>query len=476
MVATKKRQFKILPIHHLNTDDELLKHPNVIPVPEVFVPSYTSVKPYIIKYGSRYSGKSWDEAKRQLLKAAGGPSGEQYYRGVFARMTQKAARQSQFQLFQDTMNRYPLLGNQFKVRDTDMKITHKKTGNYIQGGSFEDSESLMSVPDLTDCWLEEPLNRKKSLIRKQFEDISGTLRNDKGIIPQMCMTFNPINKDNFIHEDFFVKKAYDTLFIKANWYDNPYCPEDRIDYLMNMKKLNPERYKVDGEGLFGNTLTGYEYYGMYNNGVHKRRHKLQPLPIHITFDFNVNPYMTAIVNQVYYDRELGVVVFQAIKEYCIAPPYSTIKHTCAAILKDWTAHIRKYGCYIYGDPTARNRTVIAEARDLKKNIIKHMKGYASHTNMRFSNSARRHLSTDNKIGRYDLFQMLFGGEIKATYFIDPEGCPHLIDDYENVQIDPNGGKAKPKTKEAGNTFEKYGHTSDAQDYFIGWQVAYQFKL
>jgi len=465
-------EFLILPVNDFNLDDPRLEYDNVIGIPEVFTSSFSHRKPYDIKYGSRYSAKSWTEAIRQLVYC----TGPNYYRGVFARMTQKAARQSQFQLFQDTMKRHPALGAQFKVRDTDMKITHRKTGNYLLGGSFEDADALMSVPDITHFWSEEPINRKRSLTRDQFLSIAGTMRNDKGIVPQFSMTFNPIHKSAFVHEDFFVKKMYDAHIIKANYDDNPWCPADRIKFLQNMKRNHPDRFEIEGRGNFGQVLTGFEYYGMFSKGTHCRPRKLVQLPAHITFDFNVVPYMSAVVNLMWYDTELDLLIIHAVKEYTLKPPYSTIKSTCDAILRDWEGHIKANGCFIYGDPEANKRTVIAEARDLKKNIIKHMRGYANAGNMRIAKSARRHLTTNNRIGRFDLFQKLFGNELPVLYLIDPNECPLLVEDYENVLIDPNGGKAKPKVTEKGVKFEKHGHLSDAQDYFIGWNMNYQFKL
>ena len=472
---SKTVKFKILPVNHFNLDDPRLKKGNVIPVPEVFVESYFSKAPYLIKYGSRFSGKSWDECKRQLLLCAGGPEGDNYYRGIFARMTKVAARNSQFQLFKDTLKRYPLLNDQFEVRETPMKIIHKDTGNYIQGGSFEDTESLMSVPDLTHFWSEEPINRSKSLESKQFVDISGTLRNSQGIIPQFSMTFNPINKSNFVFTDFFDKKLYDAHIIKANYYDNPFCPEDRIAYLEKLKIADPTRYLVDGKGEFGTILTGSEYYGNFSKAKHVQRGDLLPLPIHITQDYNVVPYMTCIINQVYLNKRTGKITFHALDEFTVSPPNSTIKHTADAVLAKWEPHIRKHGCFYYGDPTAKNRTVIYEARDLRQNIIKHFRGYVTPSNMRFSRSARRHKTVNNRMGRWDLFAKLFSDMLQAEYLISPQ-CKKLIEDYESVQVDANGGKSKKKTKVNGIMIEKYGHTSDAQDYFIGWQMKYQFNI
>lgn len=465
--------FQVLPVNDFNLDDPRLEYDNVIPVPEIFVPGFTSKKPYNIWYGSRFSAKSWTKATQYLLNA----SNPDYFRAVFARMTQKAARDSQFQLFRDLMKRYPLLGDQFNVNKTEMLITHKTNGNFIKGGSFEQPESLMSVPELTNIWVEEPISRRKSLGKSAFEDMAGTLRNDRGIIPQFDMTFNPIVKSNFIFEDFFDEPKFDSHIIKANYYDNPFCPQDRIDFLDNMKISNPTRYAVDGQGNWGNVMTGFEYYGMFNRVPNVETARIRKLPIHITFDFNVMPYMSCIVNQVYMDKLTGKVVFHAIREYCLKPPHSTVKATVNAMLRDWEPHIKQYGCFVYGDASGNNRIPSSEVRTLYGDVQKHMRGYMAARNKRVSRSNRKHVivSADGSIGRYELMQKLMSGFEPYMYRVDPK-CEKLIEDYESVQIDANGGKSKKKVKVDGVQFEKWGHTSDAQDYFLSWQLKYQFNL
>jgi len=469
-------QFQVLPVNHENYKTHpQLKYDNVVPIPEVFIPSILSTKPYRIRYGGRVSAKSWTTAAEYLLDCAA-PT---YSRQIFARMTQKAARESQFQLFKDLMKRYPLFSDVLDVKETNMRITNKINGNYIQGGSFEQPETLMSVPEVTRVWIEEPIHRRYVLSEAALEDIVGTIqRGSDDIASQVDMTFNPINKSNFIYEKFFKEKVYDAHICKADYIHNPFCPEKAKARLERLKISNPAQYQVDALGNWGTVLTGFEYYGNFNRTTAAKKIPVQAVPIHITFDFNVMPYMTAIVNQIFIDPISGKVQFHALKEYCLKPPHSTIEATCAAILKDWEQHIRKHGCYVYGDPQAHRRTVSAEARTLIHSIEKNMRGYVNHTNLRIANTYRRHTTTIDGgiIGRYELMQRLMSGLLPCIYTVDPDGCPLLLEDYESVLIDANGGKSKKKTKEGGIQFEKHGHTSDAQDYFLSWHMKYQFNM
>ena len=210
--------------------DKYGKYDNFIFIPDIFVNSMNTRKNYKIWRGSRFSAKSWTKALELLINCGG----DSYFRAIYARVTQKAARDSQFQLFQDLLSRYKILGNEFIIEKTSMKIIHKKTGNYLQGGSFENPEGLLSVPDLTDFWCEEPISRDGSIDRRKFEDIYGTQRNSYGIKTQAHLTFNPISKNNFIYEDFYSEnKVYEDFQfedIVANYYDNTFCPEERKEY------------------------------------------------------------------------------------------------------------------------------------------------------------------------------------------------------------------------------------------------------
>jgi phage terminase large subunit len=47
------------------------------------------------------------------------------------------------------------------------------------------------------------------------------------------------------------------LFV--NYWDNPYCPQATIDFLLSLKRLDPKRYLVDGEGEWGVAHEGLIY-------------------------------------------------------------------------------------------------------------------------------------------------------------------------------------------------------------------------
>lgn len=183
-----------------------------------------------------------------------------YSRVIFARDTHKNARLSQFQLFKDLINKFPQFRNRFRINEAPvMRITAIQSGNMIIGGSFDQPDSLRSIADPTDFWAEEPITRHSSISRDSFLDIQGSLRNPHGVPTIFHFTFNPISKSTWIYEDFFVHDLYDAEKVFANYWDNPFCPPELINFLNSLKVIDPKRYEVDALGNWGVSFEGLIY-------------------------------------------------------------------------------------------------------------------------------------------------------------------------------------------------------------------------
>jgi phage terminase large subunit len=229
--------------------------PFTVQVPLKFTSVWQSEKPFQIWYGSRGSAKSWTKAIQLLSKA----KYQKYFRGIFARDTQKNVRLSQYQLFKDIINRFPIFKSCFTSYDSTMKIVCETTGNFLSGGSFEQPDTLRSVADPTDFWAEEPITRKAQIKRQDFFDIVGSLRNSFNMPTIFHLTFNPIVKTSWIYKDFFEAQLYDVETLFVNYWDNPFCPQSTITFLESLKTIDPKRYKVDALGHWGVSYEGLIY-------------------------------------------------------------------------------------------------------------------------------------------------------------------------------------------------------------------------
>lgn len=251
---------------------------------------------YPIWYGSRVSAKSYVKAVQLLYKA----STQKYFRGLFTRETQKDARESQYQLFEDLITKiYPFLQDEFILETSKMRVTHKN-GNFLKGASFENLPR--SLAEYTDFWVDEPITRKSSISRTDLLDISGTLRNSFGMKSQKHLTFNPISKTTFIYTDFFGEnKLFDTKVLLCNYQHNVFCPPEKIKELEWYKDIDLQRYLVDSLGQWGDPKPDDPFFTAlkdYNFGSVTYNPKK---PVWISWDFNKNS--TAIVAQRYDEYE-----------------------------------------------------------------------------------------------------------------------------------------------------------------------------
>lgn len=314
-----------------------------IDVPDIYTSYYNDNKPYQIWKGSRFSAKSWTKALFFLLKCRGG----EYFRLVYARDTQKNVRKSQYQLFMDIAKKFGLY-NEFDFRGTDMQITHKLSGYFMIGGSFEQPDTLRSVADVTDFWAEEPITRTFSIDRESFLDISGSLRNSYGVVPKFHFTFNPIGKKNFIYEDFFSdKRIYPddmVTILHSNYTDNPFCPQDRIDFLNQLKKTDISRWYVDGNGDWGESKNDDPYFFAFDKKKHLGTvEHMTHFETIVTFDFNINPATCSVIQY-----SLGSFV-HVLKSYRLEN--TTLEDLCKRLVVDYPNALFR----VTGDPSGNAR-------------------------------------------------------------------------------------------------------------------------
>lgn len=429
----------------------------IIKLPVAFKDAWRDKRPYQIWKGSRFSAKSRTKAVQLLLKT----DSKEYSRVIFARNTQKAARESQFQLFKDLLNTYPFLRERFQVLESTMKIVSKATGDFIKGGSFEDSDSLMSVPNITDFWAEEPISWDGSIKRKDFLSITGSMRNEEGIEPIFHFTFNTINTNNFIYKDFFsddrVHSDDRVCALTVNYDDNPFCPLDRIAYLDDLKRIDYDRWLVDAKGQWGTTKTGAEFCKKFSRKQHVNDPSFADgLTVHLTLDQNRLPHGTMLCLQV--QQVADKVHLNMFDEICEEPPKNSTEEQCDTFLYrygDMTDRVM-----YYGDPSGKNKT----QKKYKKDGLHHydvltdiLKDYISYGSDKVAKKAPS-LSIRQRV-----INEVLSGEGKYILNIHSR-CVRFIDDCEVLQESPSGdGFVKKKDK---NGVEQNGHCMDAFIYFL----------
>lgn len=259
---------------------------NCFVVPDKFIPAILDKSPIQILYGSRFSGKSYTKAYEFLARAAG----KQYFRGIYARQKQTDVKNSQYQLFKDTIDKYPWLRRQFVCRDSDYEIHNLITGHKLIPGSFDNPQKIMSTADPTDIWVEEPITHKGQINKTDFLSMYGSLRNPYGIPPRFHFTFNPISIDTWIYDEFFKKKTIPCNAVQINYNDNPFCPESAFEFFAWLKDVDYDRWEIDALGKWGIPKPDRPYFHrlLRNMKAYFGPTEYNPFePVYISLDFNV---------------------------------------------------------------------------------------------------------------------------------------------------------------------------------------------
>jgi len=276
--------------------------------------------------------------------------------------------------------------------------------------------------------------------------------------PTIISTCNPTQ--NWVKKLIYTPFKLGTLnprwkYIPSKIFDNPFIPED---YKQALKNMPAYEYEVFVNGDWDIELkTGGEFYKCFDMETHTGEHKYDPsLPLHISFDENVNPFITATAWQIYGDNKKDL---RQIKEFCLPSPNNTIRKLCEHIEREFFGH--EAGMFIYGDATSRKAdTKLEKGHNFFTLIYDYL--------FKFKPVLRVPSSNPSVVMRGNFINQIFEkGYNGISISIDRE-CKESISDYNNVKEDTDGTKKKQKTTnpETKVSYELHGHTSDANDYFI----------
>ena len=273
---------------------------------------------------------------------------------------------------------------------------------------------------------------------------------------QVILDFNP-TKRFWVDEKIIENKENDGRWVQihSTYHDNNFLTSEQVKEI-ELNKYDEAWWQVYGEGITGSVKSGYEFYSHFTGGNIKAMPFDKDKAIHISFDFNVSPYITATIIQV--ENIEGVWNCYVVKEFTLKNPYNKtedLAQTIAKYIEGTTAQV-----FIYGDASGSNEST--RARQNEYDIIGAvLRPYLNANSWRTVRSNPR-----LKARRQFVNKILAGGWI-IRFYVDPS-CKHTIEDFENVLENPEGGKLKQRIKdsETGMTYEPFGHTSDTIDYAL----------
>ena len=437
-----------------------------------------------------------DDVSTEIFFGGGAGSGKSYFacywhierrikyagtRGLIARETLKTVNESTMVTFYDLCSKLKLYPG--------IHFTHNRVMNELVW--FNGSKTIVkelkyypSDPDYhhlgsieyTDVIIEEC----PEIDEKAFDMINTRIRyklKEHNLIPKTLLTGNA--GDSWVKKKYVCNDEGEIIqllpfqkIVLATASDNP----DKDFQKLYLSQLNKTKNEYDRQRLmYGDWLakpkTGKEYYFNFNRQKHVDDIKYNPrLPLHLTFDMNVNPYMTLVVAQIDTSKN-GYVNVNIIDEFCLKHPFNKTKSVCEAFMRKYEKH--KEGVFYYGDATShRNNTMTTDEIRHDYDIIDAtLWKYLSRT------SCRVPRSNPPVIKRRDFILDVLDEKTILRLRIS-ENCRETIKDFMHLLEGADGKKFKEKARDqATNTlYEKYGHTSDAVEYFLCEAFASIFNL
>ena len=288
------------------------------------------------------------------------------------------------------------------------------------------------------------------------------------VVGKMFMSTNPCLtwvRSTFVMDDdgnpIKLKSGY--RYIPFSLFDNP-NEKFRAIYYNKLMKL---RNKADRDRLlYGNWLfVASNKMAAYWN-FDGDRHIIQNLkekfydptrPIILSFDFNVNPYISCLPIQFDYENKIMYI----FPEY-IGYPKDKRNNTPAFtrwIASQLTQENHIGGVAITGDPAGAARSTQTEEGVNNFTIAK-----KNLTNTVLDPKVQLLSKQPAIITRLEFVNELLAGYQGWKVMIDPR-CHRLIEDFVYQKKNPDGTKEKKKMQnDNGDRVERYGHLSDCFDY------------
>lgn len=324
---------------------------------------------------------------------------------------------------------------------------------------------------------EEHWIKKKWFDRETWHDIPMALTIGNETLPQELCAVKSVrmNSEKMIlnpNTGEYDRHAPDTIVIQSTYLNNfwvvgspdgkyGYYDQQAIATFENDRINDPDYYQVYALGEWGHIRTGAEFFPSFSHGVVCGRFKYNPeLPIHISMDSNVLPYVTATFFQKEYKPDDVQQVTQ-IDELPIESPNNSARKAAKVIAK----RLKEYGysdkVYLHGDASGKAaNTIDSENRSFFDLVIDELEHEGFDV---VDNIGKRNPSVATT---GEFINAVWDGRVPGVSIRIDDDCTVSIDDYQAVQKDENGAIAKqkvtnPVTKQK---YEAHGHVSDCLRY------------
>lgn len=458
---------------------------------------------FIILYGGSSSGKSYSVAQSILIQTLQDGENTLVMRKVGASILKT--------IYEDYKVAAAGLGisHLFKFQQNTIKCL--VNGAKIDFSGLDDPEKIKGISNYKRVQLEE----WSEFEHPDFKQLRKRLRGKKG--QQIICTFNPISESHWIKKEFIDKdkwhdvpmtvtiagkelpieltkvksvkmnaprqilnlrtkqieeQAPNTVIIQSTYLNNfwvvgspdgtyGFYDEQCVADFEYDRIHDPDYYNVYALGEWGVIRTGSEFFGSFNRGKHSGEHKYVPdLPIHISVDNNVLPYISVSYWQI--DFTAGTKVWQ-FHETCAESPNNTVKKASKLVAKYLKSIEYSDKVYLHGDASTKAANSIDDEK-------------RSWMDLFIDTLQKEGFEIEDKVGNKnpsvamtgEFINAIFDGIVPGIEIYINESCSVSIEDYMSVQKDANGAilKTKVKNKTTLQTYEEHGHLSDTFRYVV----------
>lgn len=213
--------------------------------------------------GSRASKKSTTTALKLIVRLMQYPLAN----ALVVRQTASTLKDSCYAQLKWAINRLGV-GAYWKCTVNPLQMTYLPTGQKILFKGLDDSLKITSITvdkgHLCYVWLEECFEIAEDDFNRIDESLRGVL--PEGYYIQLILTLNPWDASCWIKSGFFDRPSKNVLAMTTNYKINEWLSEADFEMFEEMKRTDPERYKVAGEGFWG--IAEGQYFNQWNENKH----------------------------------------------------------------------------------------------------------------------------------------------------------------------------------------------------------------
>lgn len=210
---------------------------------------WNTKKRYRACKGSRGSKKSKTTALNMINRLYEYPESN----GLCVRRYSNTLRDSVFSDLKWAIHRMGL-DAYFECTVSPMQITRISTGQKILFRGLDDGLKITSISVdkgyLCWVWIEEAYEITNE---DDFNKLDMSIRGEvpEGYFKQITLTFNPWSATSWLKPRFFDVEDEDTFTLTTTWECNEWLDEADRNIFLKMKKNNPRRYRIEGDGEWG---------------------------------------------------------------------------------------------------------------------------------------------------------------------------------------------------------------------------------